>query len=107
MKLEDGVENPFNDISDDAKDFIKKLIKRSPESRMSADDCLKHKWLAESEPLEDERDGAPSGVGNNNVFIGYSSGEGLYALPLFLVILGEVEYGVLINSKSTLFTFIQ
>ncbi|XP_046678314.1 probable serine/threonine-protein kinase fhkD [Homalodisca vitripennis] len=36
----------FEDISDDAKDFIKRLLVRDPKSRMTARECLRHRWLA-------------------------------------------------------------
>jgi len=35
----------FDEISSEAKDFIKKCLLRAPEMRMTADDALKHPWL--------------------------------------------------------------
>eukprot|EP00914_Ancora_sagittata_P025914 GHVO01051190.1.p1 GENE.GHVO01051190.1~~GHVO01051190.1.p1 ORF type:complete len:520 (-),score=53.01 GHVO01051190.1:399-1958(-) len=35
----------WNDISDEAKDFVSSLIVKDPESRPSAADCLAHIWL--------------------------------------------------------------
>jgi len=35
----------WDEISDLAKDFIKKLLTKNPVTRMSAQDALKHKWL--------------------------------------------------------------
>lgn len=35
----------FEEISSDAKDFISKLLILKPEDRMTADQCLAHKWL--------------------------------------------------------------
>lgn len=32
-------------VSDDAKDFIKSLIKVDPEERLTSSSCLDHKWL--------------------------------------------------------------
>jgi len=40
-------------LSNCAKDFIKKLIRKSPEERLSATDALKHKWLQGSAGTED------------------------------------------------------
>ncbi|XP_054285335.1 uncharacterized protein LOC129001925 [Macrosteles quadrilineatus] len=36
----------FEDISDDAKDFIRRLLVRDPKHRMTARECLRHRWLA-------------------------------------------------------------
>jgi len=38
----------FDDVSEDAIDFIKKLLQREPEQRMSAKDCLEHPWMNKS-----------------------------------------------------------
>jgi len=35
----------FEDISEEAIDFIKRLLLRKPEDRMSAQDCLEHPWM--------------------------------------------------------------
>ncbi|KAL3276532.1 hypothetical protein HHI36_011907 [Cryptolaemus montrouzieri] len=35
----------FNEISDTAKDFIRKLLLKDMTKRMSAEDCLNHEWL--------------------------------------------------------------
>ena len=35
----------WNQIDDQAKDLIKKLLKVSPEERLSAEEILKHPWL--------------------------------------------------------------
>jgi len=40
-----AIEN-FDNISPEAKDFIKKIFKRSPEMRMTATAALQHKWLS-------------------------------------------------------------
>ncbi|PNF38614.1 hypothetical protein B7P43_G03962 [Cryptotermes secundus] len=37
----------FNEISEDAKDFIQKLLLKDKEARLNANQCLKHKWLSE------------------------------------------------------------
>ncbi|KRT78962.1 protein kinase, partial [Oryctes borbonicus] len=39
----------FDDISDNAKDFIQKLLIKDQHQRMSAEQCLKHVWLHRSE----------------------------------------------------------
>jgi len=36
----------FDDVSEEAKDFICKLLVRDPKGRFSCQDCLKHEWLA-------------------------------------------------------------
>jgi len=38
----------FNHISQNAKDFISKLLVLDPEVRMSANDCLNHPWLTDN-----------------------------------------------------------
>ena len=35
----------WNNVSDDAKDFVKKLLTMDPAHRMSAKEALNHKWL--------------------------------------------------------------
>lgn len=39
----------FDPISDDAKDFIRRLLIKNQRKRMSAAECLDHKWLAQVE----------------------------------------------------------
>ncbi|GBP00364.1 Twitchin [Eumeta japonica] len=39
-------EEAFQHVSDDAKDFIKRLLVKSKEKRMTAHECLLHPWLA-------------------------------------------------------------
>nr|XP_045610150.1 cyclin-dependent kinase-like 5 [Procambarus clarkii] len=41
----DFPEELFEDISADAIDFIKKLLVRQPQSRMSGRECLEHPWM--------------------------------------------------------------
>lgn len=52
----------FNEISDDAKDFIQKLLVKDKERRMSATQCLAHTWLRRkpkpSPPIAEELDTA-------------------------------------------------
>ncbi|KAK9743723.1 Protein kinase domain [Popillia japonica] len=39
----------FDEISENAKDFIRKLLLKDQDQRMSAEQCLKHVWLRRSE----------------------------------------------------------
>jgi len=41
----DYEDEAFDPISDEAKDFIDKLLIKDPTKRMSATECLQHKWL--------------------------------------------------------------
>nr|XP_027199733.1 death-associated protein kinase related-like [Dermatophagoides pteronyssinus] len=36
----------FGHISDDAKNFIRKLLNRDPKKRLNCEECLKHPWLS-------------------------------------------------------------
>ncbi|KAF8795356.1 Myosin light chain kinase like protein [Argiope bruennichi] len=50
----------FDEISDDAKDFISKLLVKNVRNRMSSEQCLKHPWLAtaglsQKRPLSTEK----------------------------------------------------
>ncbi|XP_078408314.1 myosin light chain kinase, smooth muscle-like isoform X2 [Cetorhinus maximus] len=38
-------DDAFDEISDDAKDFIDNLLKKDMKHRMNCDQCLEHKWL--------------------------------------------------------------
>lgn len=38
-------EDAFRDISEDGKDFIRRLLLKNKEKRMTAHECLKHPWL--------------------------------------------------------------
>lgn len=40
-------EDAFQDISSEAKDFIKKCLIRAPETRMTAEQALAHQWLSD------------------------------------------------------------
>ncbi|XP_064361726.1 obscurin-like [Dromaius novaehollandiae] len=42
----------FLHLSEDAKDFIKRILQQRPEARPSALDCLSHKWFMHNLPLE-------------------------------------------------------
>ena len=44
--LEEGETNPFDEISDEGKDFVKKLIAFNSDDRMTATEALNHSWLA-------------------------------------------------------------
>ncbi|XP_073970697.1 uncharacterized protein isoform X2 [Rhodnius prolixus] len=41
----------FEDVSEEAKDFVKKLLVRNPGDRMTAKESLKHPWLAKARKL--------------------------------------------------------
>ena len=41
----DFEDEAFDAISDEAKDFIRKLLVKFQNKRMTATDCLKHRWL--------------------------------------------------------------
>ncbi|CAG2187953.1 Myosin light chain kinase, smooth muscle,Myosin light chain kinase family member 4,Death-associated protein kinase 2,Myosin light chain kinase 3,Death-associated protein kinase 1,Death-associated protein kinase 3,Myosin light chain kinase 2, skeletal/cardiac muscle [Mytilus edulis] len=45
----------WNDISDDAKDFIQKLMLKDKSDRLTIDDALAHPWLNPREPKDDAK----------------------------------------------------
>ncbi|XP_068622957.1 myosin light chain kinase, smooth muscle-like [Battus philenor] len=45
----------FNEISDDAKDFIQKLLVKDKESRPSATECLRHRWLVKRPQVKKDK----------------------------------------------------
>jgi myosin-light-chain kinase len=45
----DFEDEAFDPISEDAKDFIRRLLVKNPRKRMSAADCLEHPWLKQYE----------------------------------------------------------
>jgi len=47
-KVQYKMDEGFETISKDAKDFIKKIFKRGPEMRMTAAAALQHEWLSEA-----------------------------------------------------------
>nr|CAD7396916.1 unnamed protein product [Timema cristinae] len=40
----------FEDVSEDAKDLMRKLMVKEPSKRLSAEDCMKHPWFLECDP---------------------------------------------------------
>ncbi|VVC38160.1 Protein kinase domain,Protein kinase-like domain,Serine/threonine-protein kinase, active [Cinara cedri] len=48
----------FDSISNDAKDFIKKLLVKDHKSRMTATECLAHRWLQRKKPKKMVRKGS-------------------------------------------------
>ena len=40
----------WDEISSDAKDLIAKMLDRNQETRLSADDVLRHKWIVDNTP---------------------------------------------------------
>ena len=53
-------EPELQDISEDAKDFIFKLLQLSQDHRMSADDALNHQWLNSSSSTFNRTSMAPA-----------------------------------------------
>ena len=45
----DFEDEAFDSISDEAKDFIRKLLVKFQNKRLTATDCLQHRWLAQPE----------------------------------------------------------
>jgi len=45
LDMEDGDENPFDEITEEGKDFVTKLIQPRPEKRLSAEECFDHPWF--------------------------------------------------------------
>lgn len=43
-------EDYWHDISDDAKDLIRRLLNTDPSSRISARECLSHVWIKQHAP---------------------------------------------------------
>lgn len=39
----------FDNISDDAKDFISKLLVKRKDKRLNAEECLRHKWISQGD----------------------------------------------------------
>ncbi|XP_053616109.1 probable serine/threonine-protein kinase fhkC isoform X2 [Plodia interpunctella] len=50
----------FNEISEDAKDFISRLLVKDKESRPSATECLRHRWVAKRPPAPAQPTPAPA-----------------------------------------------
>lgn len=44
------IQDPNKELSDHAKDFVLRLLKRNPEDRMTLEEALKHPWLSNSQP---------------------------------------------------------
>lgn len=40
-----GIEPEWDDVSDDAKDLVRKLLTYDPNKRISAAEALQHKWI--------------------------------------------------------------
>ena len=45
-------DDKWGHISDDAVDFVKKMLSKDPANRLSADQALKHRWLMTNKPVE-------------------------------------------------------
>jgi calcium-dependent protein kinase len=44
--------SPFNSVSEELKDLIKKLLTKNPNERISADEALQHKWFIKNKTKE-------------------------------------------------------
>ncbi|CAE7883768.1 CPK2 [Symbiodinium microadriaticum] len=53
-------ENRWGRISDDAKNFVSKLLKVDPEVRMTAEEALIHPWLTSKEPHTEAESAPPA-----------------------------------------------
>jgi len=49
----------WDHVSENAKDFVRKLLVRNPQNRMSAAEALEHAWLREDEPFPKPVDPPP------------------------------------------------
>ena len=49
----DFEDEAFDSISEEAKDFIRKLLVKFQNKRLTASDCLQHRWLAQPEKDKD------------------------------------------------------
>ncbi|XP_018325724.1 myosin light chain kinase, smooth muscle isoform X2 [Agrilus planipennis] len=62
-------DDAFKDISENAKDFITKLLLKDIKSRMMSEDCLNHPWLKKKSPPKmptNERKNITTTTKNNN-----------------------------------------
>nr|CAD7394391.1 unnamed protein product [Timema cristinae] len=59
----------FNEISEDAKDFIKKLLLKDRDSRMTASQCVNHVWLKRPSRPEIIADGLDMSKDNLRFFV--------------------------------------
>ena len=44
------IQDPGHELSEQAKDFIMRLLLRNPDDRMTLDEALNHPWLNNSDP---------------------------------------------------------
>lgn len=56
----------WEDVSENAKDFIKQCLTVDPTKRLTARQCLRHPWLSLGEPMEVEMDLLPAVRSNFN-----------------------------------------
>nr|CAD7201234.1 unnamed protein product [Timema douglasi] len=59
----------FNEISEDAKDFIKKLLLKDRDGRMTASQCVNHAWLKRPSRPEITADGLDMSKDNLRFFV--------------------------------------
>jgi serine/threonine protein kinase len=43
-------------LSENAKDFVLKVLNKNPSERITADECLKHPWLLETQSTSTPRE---------------------------------------------------
>jgi serine/threonine protein kinase len=58
----------WNNISDNCKDFISKLLTYKPDERPTASDSLKHPWIVELATVEIDDSAAVSALDNLKTF---------------------------------------
>ena len=58
----------WNNISDNCKDFISKLLTYKPEERPTAEQCLEHAWITELATVELDQASALSALDNLKTF---------------------------------------
>jgi len=51
-----GDENPFDEISQNGKNFISELLLKHPDQRMSASDALAHPWITGKNEIKEENE---------------------------------------------------
>ncbi|KAF7268936.1 hypothetical protein GWI33_017991, partial [Rhynchophorus ferrugineus] len=59
----------FINISDNAKDFIKKLLLKDLDQRMTAEKCLQHEWLRKKKPILQHTDSMDVTKDNLKLFV--------------------------------------
>ena len=79
----------FSEISDDAKSFIRNLLRVDPEQRMTADQALQHIWIAPEKPSPNRVDLLPR------------IRDGFNALKMFRIAAGVVKAAISFSRSSS------